>query len=182
VSVISTDIEASIRAQHLRRLTHKTIKKVTEDIEREFQFNTAIAALMEFVNGLYKYAANAEDHNRQEAIDALREAVEALLLLLSPFAPHIAEELWEATGHATSLARQRWPAYDEALIKEEVLTIPVQVNGKVRTRLQIGADWSEAQVRVASETAVCQGGWIKDASAIANFVYVPKRIVSIVVK
>jgi leucyl-tRNA synthetase len=181
-TVVSTDIEAGIRAQHLRRLTHKTIKKVTEDIEREFQFNTAIAALMEFVNGLYKYAANTDDLKRQEAIDALREAIEALLLLLTPFAPHIAEELWEATGHATSLAQQRWPAYDAALIQEEVLTIPVQVNGKVRARIEIGAEWSEVEIRAASVTAACQGGWVKDAGSIANFVYVPKRIVNIVVK
>jgi leucyl-tRNA synthetase len=181
VSVMSTDIEASIRAQHLRRLTHKTIKKVTEDIEREFQFNTAIAALMEFVNGLYKFVAEMKERTKAGEA-ALREAIDALLLLLSPFAPHIAEELWAATGHSTSLARERWPLYDAALIQEEVLTIPVQVNGKVRTRIEIGAGWSEVEVRVASVTAACQGGWVKDAGSIANFVYVPKRIVNIVVK
>jgi leucyl-tRNA synthetase len=178
---MSTDIEASIRAQHLRRLTHKTIKKVTEDIEREFQFNTAIAALMEFVNGLYKFVAEMKERTKAGEA-ALREAIDALLLLLSPFAPHIAEELWAATGHSTSLARERWPLYDAALIQEEVLTIPVQVNGKVRTRIEIGAGWSEVEVRVASVTAACQGGWVKDAGSIANFVYVPKRIVNIVVK
>ena len=173
---------ASPMASDLRRLTHKTIKKVTDDIEQEFQFNTAIAALMEFVNGLYKFGANADDLNRQEAMGAVREAIEALLLLLSPFAPHIAEDLWAATGHATVLAKQAWPTYDSALLEEEILTIPVQVNGKVRTRVQIGADWNDAQVRVATVTAVLQGGWVKDSSEIANFVYVPKRIVNIVKK
>jgi leucyl-tRNA synthetase len=182
VTVVSTDIEAGIRAQNLRRLTYRTIKKVTDDIEQEFQFNTAIAALMEFVNGLYKFGANADDLNRQEAMGAVREAIEALLLLLSPFAPHIAEELWAATGHATVLAKQAWPTYDPALLKDEILTIPVQVNGKVRTRVQIGADWNYAQVREATVTAVLQGGWVKDSSEIANFVYVPKRIVNIVKK
>ncbi len=182
VTVVSTDIEAGIRAQHLRRLTHKTIKKVTDDIECEFQFNTAIAALMEFVNGLYKYAANTDDLKRQEAIDALHEAVEALLLLLSPFTPHIAEELWAMTGHATSLAKQPWPRYEEALLQEETITIPVQINGKVRTKVPIGADWSKEQVKVASITAACQGGWVKNPSSIQNWIYVENRIVNIVVE
>ena len=182
----AASVAASSRASSvtiaLRRLTHRTIKKVTEDIEREFQFNTAIAALMEFVNGLYKFAAETKEANKADEAAAFREAIESLLLLLSPFAPHVAEELWAMTGHATSLARQRWPGYDAALLEEEVLTIPVQVNGKVRTRVQIGADWNEAQVRVATETAVFQGGWIKDTGSIADFKYVPKRIVNFVVK
>src|SRR5206468_4032993 len=78
----------------LRRLTHRTIKKVTDDIEHEFQFNTAIAALMEFVNGLYKFAAETKGKDRPDVVPALREAVNVLLVLLTPFAPHIAEELW----------------------------------------------------------------------------------------
>jgi leucyl-tRNA synthetase len=176
----STDIEAGIRAQDLRRLTHRTIKKVTEDIEREFQFNTAIAALMEFVNGLYKFAANADDLNREKALNAVREAIEALLLLLAPFAPHIAEELWAATGHATGLARQPWPAYDATLLQEEMLTIPVQVNGKVRSKLSVPAEWSKEQVIVASQTDVKVSEWIK-GKAIKNVVYVDKRLVNIVV-
>jgi leucyl-tRNA synthetase len=153
---------------------------VTEDIEREFQFNTAIAALMEFVNGLYKFAANADDLNREKALNAVREAIEALLLLLSPFAPHIAEELWAATGHATGLARQPWPAYDATLLQEEMLTIPVQVNGKVRSKLSVPAEWSKEQVIVASQTDVKVSEWIK-GKAIKNVVYVDKRLVNIVV-
>src|SRR5205823_8490648 len=116
---------ASRREQDLRRLTHRTIKKVTDDIEHEFQFNTAIAALMEFVNGLYKFAAGTKGTDQPDEVAALREAVDALLVLLTPFAPHIAEELWAATGHATTLARQPWPRYEEALLREAVLTIPI---------------------------------------------------------
>jgi leucyl-tRNA synthetase len=165
----------------LRRLTHRTIKKVTEDIEREFQFNTAIAALMEFVNGLYKFTAETKEAHKADETAALREAIEALLLLLSPFAPHVAEELWEATGHATSLARQRWPAYEAALIQEEALTIPVQVNGKLRSKVTVPADWSKEQVLAASLSDAKVGEWIK-GKTIKNKVYVDKRLVNIVVE
>ena len=171
----------SKRAQDLRRLTHKTIKKVTEDIEREFQFNTAVAALMEFVNGLYKFAAEVNDTDQPEELRALRESVETLLLLLSPFAPHIAEELWAETGHASSLARHPWPRYEEALLREEVLTIPVQVNGKLRSKLTVPADWNREQVLAASLSDVKVGEWIK-GKTIKNKVYVDKRLVNIVVE
>ena len=172
--------DAAKRTQDLRRLTHRTIRKVTEDIEREFQFNTAIAALMEFVNGLYKFTAEAHEADKAGEAAALREALEALILLLSPFAPHIAEELWALTGHATGLARQRWPAYDGALIQEEVLTIPVQVNGKVRSKVMVRADSSEDHVvRTALEDAKV-AEWIK-GKTIKKKVYVDKRLVSIVV-
>ena len=172
--------DAAKCTQDLRRLTHRTIRKVTEDIEREFQFNTAIAALMEFVNGLYKFTAEAHEADKAGEAAALREALEALILLLSPFAPHIAEELWALTGHATGLARQRWPAYDGALIQEEVLTIPVQVNGKVRSKVMVRADSSEDHVvRTALEDAKV-AEWIK-GKTIKKKVYVDKRLVNIVV-
>jgi leucyl-tRNA synthetase len=178
---LATNIEQSndeltSEAQELRRLTHRTIKKVTEDIDKEFQFNTAVAALMEFVNGLYKFTPKAPGD-----AGALREAIDALLLLLSPFAPHIAEELWAETGHATALAHVAWPQFEATLIQSDVITIPVQVNGKVRTRVEIGADWNEAQVTKATTSAVIAGGWIKEPDK-AKFVYVPLRIVNFVTK
>ena len=179
-NVSAANGEPSKKVQNLRRLTHRTIRKVTEDIEREFQFNTAIAALMEFVNGLYKVTAEAKEANRAGETAALREAINALILLLSPFAPHIAEELWAETGHATSLARERWPLYDTALIHEDVLTIPVQVNGKVRSKLSVPAEWSREQVLAASLADVKVGEWIK-GKTIKNKVYVDKRLVNIVV-
>ena len=168
------------RVSNLRRLTHRTIKKVTEDIEREFQFNTAVAALMEFVNGLYKVAAETREGGKTEEATALREAIEALLLLLSPFAPHLAEELWAATGHAASLARQAWPAFDEALLKEEILTIPVQVNGKLRSKLEVPAEWSKEQVVMAAQQDGRVREWI-EGKPVKNVVYVDKRLVNIVV-
>jgi len=162
----------------LRRLTHKTIKKVTDDIEQEFQFNTAIAALMEFVNGLYK--VDAKQAKAKTDLSAVREATETLLILLTPFAPHIAEELWTATGHAKSLAHERWPVFDDALLQEEVLTIPVQVNGKLRSKVTVPADWSKERVIAASKSDAKVGDWIK-GKTIKKVVYVEKRLVNIVV-
>src|SRR5205823_12920853 len=95
-------------SSELRRLTHRTIKKVTDDIDREFQFNTAVAALMEFVNGLYKFEMDKDGGSGHEAAHAVREAVEALLILLSPFAPHVAEERWSELGQRLGRARHRW--------------------------------------------------------------------------
>src|SRR5437868_12514278 len=152
-AVVSREIGAGALTPHgkdLQRLTHKTIKKVTDDIEREFQFNTAIAALMEFVNGLYK--VDAKQMKAKADLSAIREAIETLLILLTPFAPHIAEELWAATGHAKGLAHERWPVFDAALLQEDVLTIPIQVNGKLRSKVTVPADWSKEQVIAASKT------------------------------
>jgi Leucyl-tRNA synthetase len=134
------------RVQDLRRLTHRTIKRVTDDIEREFQFNTAIAALMEFVNGLYKFTADRDTVVQPGETAALREAVHTLILLLAPFAPHAAEELWALLGGTPSVAGQPWPQYDPALILSDRLTIPIQVNGKLRSKIDVPADWTEEQV------------------------------------
>jgi leucyl-tRNA synthetase len=167
-------------AIELRRLTHRTIKKVTEDIDREFQFNTAVAALMEFVNGLYKYVADA-DGKASGDTKALRDAIETVLILLSPFAPHIAEELWAVTGHKDILAQQPWPRYDESLIQAEILTIPVQVNGKLRSRIMVPVDWTKEQMLQAAKDDPKVTEWIKGKS-IRDEIYIPKRLVNIVVE
>ena len=169
------------RAQDLRRLTHRTIKKVTEDIDREFQFNTAVAALMEFVNGLYKFVLEAKALSGTGELAAMQEAVETLLILLCPFAPHLAEELWEQTGHAATLTRHTWPMYDDALIQASVLTIPVQVNGKVRSKLNVPADWDKARVVEAAQRDHKVQEWTH-GRAVKNVVYVDKRLVNIVLE
>jgi len=133
------------------------------------------------VNGLYKVAAEVREAKKAHEIAALREAMETLLLLLAPFAPHIAGELWAVTGRTTSLARERWPVHDAALIQEEVLTIPVQVNGKVRSKLTVPAEWSKEQVIAASQSDVKVREWIQGKN-IKNVVYVDKRLVNIVVE
>ncbi|MCK5434409.1 MAG: class I tRNA ligase family protein, partial [Dehalococcoidales bacterium] len=115
--------------RNLQRVTHKTIRKVTEDMER-LRFNTMIAALMEFTNYLsrVKEAGNVSDSDWRGSIDAL-------LLLLAPTAPHLAEELWQRTGHSYSIHNQSWPVWDKELAKDEEITLVVQVNGKLRDRI-----------------------------------------------
>lgn len=151
----------------IERLTHRTIKKVTEDIER-MDLNTAISALMVLSNELAKEEARP------------REPMEALLLLLSPFAPHLAEELWEKIGHTNTLAYEKWPAYDPALIEDDELEIAVMINGRVRTHLKIGADWSESAVEAAVLNDVKVLTQI-EGKKIVHKKYVPKKIYSLAV-
>ncbi len=132
----------------LYRKTHLTIKKVTEDIEREFHFNTAIAALMEMVNEMYDYTSGSFSPNKQAPV--LRSAVDALTLLIAPFAPHFAEELWEALGNDTSIANAGWPVHDPEAIVATEITIVVQVNGKVRSKLTLPAGTSDKDIETAA--------------------------------
>ncbi len=139
---------AESRGDRLYRKTHLTIKKVTEDIEREFHFNTAISALMEMVNEMYDYTAGGVSTDRQRTV--LRSAIDALTLLISPFAPHFAEELWASMGHPAHIANEPWPQHDpEAIIASEV-TIIVQVNGKVRSKLTLPAGTSDKDAEAAA--------------------------------
>jgi leucyl-tRNA synthetase len=178
---VSNDIEAlPARVQELRRLTHRTIKRVTDDIEREFQFNTAIAALMEFVNGLYKFTAERGGAAQPGEADALHEAVQTLILLLAPFAPHAAEELWDMLGGAPSVAAQRWPQYDPALLLSDRLTIPIQVNGKLRSKIEVPADWSKEQIveQACGDAKVAE--WLQGKSP-RKVIYVDKKLLNFVV-
>jgi leucyl-tRNA synthetase len=146
----------------LRRKTHDTIRRVTADIEERQQLNTAVSAMMELVNELYTFSEHTttggpgrrgeEDvatvgvAERRETICVVREAMEALVRLLSPFAPHTAEEMWERLGHEAPLSDAVWPAYDAAVAKADEIVIPVQVNGKVRSRLTVPADTPEQEL------------------------------------
>ncbi len=125
----------------LHRKTHQTIRKVTRDIEDNFHFNTAISAVMELVNTLHSVTGTEAKEEVNPAI--IREAVKSTILLLHPMVPHICEELWEKIGHQNSLNREKWPTYDPEAAKEDELTIVLQVNGKVRSRLQVSADITE---------------------------------------
>ncbi len=135
------------RGDRLYRKTHLTIKKVTEDIEREFHFNTAISALMELVNEMYDYASGGVS-DKQPAV--LRSAIDALTLLLAPFAPHFAEELWESLGNKTSIAHASWPQHDPEAIVASEITVVVQVNGKVRSKLTLPAGTSDKDIESAA--------------------------------
>jgi leucyl-tRNA synthetase len=146
----------------LRRKTHDTIRRVTSDIEERVHLNTAVSALMELVNELYAFSegtahgaptraeAPVARVERPQTIAVLCEAVGALVVMISPFAPHMAEELWEMLGHAGGLARASWPSYDAELAKADEVVVPVQINGKVRARLTVAANLSEDDLREAA--------------------------------
>lgn len=157
----------------LKRIEARTIKKVGEDIGVRRAFNTAVSALMEYTNALYQHLAAVPAHEQQTLL-------ETLVLLLAPLAPHLTEELWHHLGHETSVHRSTWPSYDPVWLQESEVEIVVQINGKVRGRLTIGADWSEEAIRdaaLAEESVVphLQGRTIK------KVVVVPSRLVNVVV-
>jgi leucyl-tRNA synthetase len=165
------DLEAAERG--LRRLTHRTIKKVTEDMEA-FRFNTMIAALMEFNNHLLRAKGTALAET-----EAWQEAVRTLLLLLAPSCPHITEELWERLGLPYSIHDQRWPEWDPELAKEEQVTIVVQVNSRVRDRVVASVSASDEEVKQA---ALATAGAQRHIAGkqIKRIVYVPGKLVNIV--
>jgi len=161
--------------KELRHRTHRTIRKVTEDLER-FHFNTMLASLMEFTNYLAKVALE-----RTVSASAWREAVDALLLLLAPTAPHIAEELWTGTGHAYSIHNQSFPIWEESLAAEEQVTLVIQVNGKLRDRVAVPASITESEAR---ELAVSQPR-VKahlEGKEVTRLIYVPRKLVNLVVR
>ncbi|NOX55199.1 MAG: class I tRNA ligase family protein, partial [Planctomycetes bacterium] len=151
-----------------QRLLHKTIKAVTEDIEK-LSFNTAISRMMEFVNEM----------GTQEPRP--KSAMETFVLLLSPFAPHIAEELWELLGHDQTLAYEPWPEYDESLLAEAEIEIPVQVNGKLRGRITVPANADQETMRQAAEQHEAVARHLT-GKTIVKVITVPGRMVNFVVK
>jgi leucyl-tRNA synthetase len=165
--------EADVRA--LRRRVHQAIKKATEDMEA-FSFNTYIANLMELNNTLLK-----AKETPVYGTPAWEEAMETLLLLLAPPCPHIAEELWARTGRAYSIHQQPWPQWDEAAAAEETFTLVVQVNGRVRDRMDVSVDIEEEQ---AKELALASEGAKRhtEGKRIARVIYVPGRLVNIVAR
>jgi leucyl-tRNA synthetase len=168
--------EKAIRVtKELKHITHKTMKKVTEDLER-FRFNTMLAALMEFTNYLNKV-------REEQIVDpaAWREAIDTLLLLIAPTAPHIAEELWARTGHSYSIHNQAFPAWDEELAAEEEFNLVIQVNGKLRDRVKVPVSIAEQE---AQELALGREHVRRyvEGRQVTRIIYVPRRLVNIVVK
>src|SRR5580765_2299166 len=151
--------ECSDAERQLRRKTHDTIRRVTSDIEDRMHLNTSVSSLMELVNELYDFSegtahgvptrgdAPAGRTERPQTIAALREAIDALVVMISPFAPHMAEELWQMLGHPDTLAAAKWPTFDAAVAKAAEVVVPVQVNGKLRARITAPADASEDELR-----------------------------------
>jgi leucyl-tRNA synthetase len=177
----------------LRRKTHDTIRRVTVDVEERQHLNTAVSALMELVNELYAFCEQTATGSvgrrnegdvavleRAETVAVVKEAVEALVCLVSPFAPHMAEELWERLGHGNGLQAASWPSYDEEVARAEEIVVPVQVNGKVRSRLTVpaGANDDELRERALADPAVA--AHIGDRE-VRNVVVARGRLVNIVV-
>jgi leucyl-tRNA synthetase len=154
---------------------HQTIRKVTEDLDR-FKFNTALASLMEYSNSL-----NQAWERKGIDSSSWEDAIEKLLLMMTPLAPHISEELWERTGHEYSIHNQSLPEWDAALAADEEITLVVQVNGRLRDRIQVPASISEAG---ATETALASENVKRytEGKTIAKVIYVPSRLVNIVAK
>lgn len=161
--------------KELYALTQKTIKRVTEDIESEFHFNTAIAAIMELVNEIYKYEGREDKGN----LWVLKEPLETVVLLLSPMVPHIAEELWEVLGKKVSIFDTPWLEYDKEAIKEEEMVIVIQVNGKLRGKIILPVDCQEEEIKNLALKEVEEK--IKDKQ-IKKVILVPGKLVNIVVE
>ncbi|MDH5699358.1 MAG: class I tRNA ligase family protein, partial [Nitrospirota bacterium] len=171
----------SVLLPQLQRATHQTIKKVTEDLERGFQFNTAIAALMEFVNELYKFWKEYPGEVLTVAERAAwRTTVETLLLLLAPFAPHVTEELWETLGKRPGMSRQAWPDFDPVLVASAEWTIPLQVNGKLRSKIVVPAGSTKEQIIAGAQEDPKLAEWLQGKAA-RKIIYVEQKLVNFVI-
>jgi leucyl-tRNA synthetase len=189
-----TSLNAAEKA--LRRKTHETIRRVTIDIEARQQLNTAVSAMMELVNELYAFSdttvtggparridedvEHAGEVERAETICVLREAAEALIRMLSPFAPHTAEELWVSLGHETGLTAAPWPEFRAEIARADEIVVPVQINGKVRARLTVPADTQEAELERLARADKAVEPYLAGRT-VKKVVVAKGRLVSIVV-
>jgi leucyl-tRNA synthetase len=160
-------------AQALRKL-HQTVRKITRDFDNRWHFNTSIAALMELLNELHAAEPGMSGTAR-------RECAEKLVLLLAPFAPFAAEELWAGLGRQGPVFQQAWPGFDENLAREEMLEIPVQVNGKLRGRVQVAHGASQADVEAAAHADANVAAHTA-GKAVVKVIFVPAKLLNIVVK
>jgi leucyl-tRNA synthetase len=175
----STEVSDNERARSIRRLAHRTIKKVTEDIENRFHFNTAVAAVMEMTNEIGRITPD-EAAGSTELAAALREALRMVVVLLSPFVPHIAEELWEALGEQPGMTRVPWPSFDPAHLIQEELLIVIQVNGKKRGEITVPADAPEDDIKAAALEAPNVKRFL-EGKTLRKAVLVPGRLLNLVV-
>jgi leucyl-tRNA synthetase len=169
----------SAESQALLRKLHQTIRKITEDFAGRWHFNTCIAAIMELVNALIAAEGAIGEGKVPDAV--LGEILRTLVLLMAPFAPHLAFELWEQIGETGDLLRAPWPKFDEALAREEQIEIPVQINGKLRAVVTVAADADEEALKAAAMkdekiAALLEG------KEVARIIVVPRKLINIVVK
>jgi len=165
--------DGSADAQVLRKL-HRTLRKITEDFDSRWHFNTSIAAIMELVNELYANEAKISP-------PAMGQTIEILTLMLAPFAPYLAQELWEEQGYDTPVFKHDWPAYDPELTRETEVEIVVQINGKVRLRLNVPADLDQVQMASLVEDDDRVQTLIA-GKTVVKIIAVPGKLLNIVVK
>ncbi|MBN1880157.1 leucine--tRNA ligase [bacterium] len=166
----------------LRQKTHAAIKRISQDFDGRYRFNTSISACMEIVNYLYAMEIPEGGHPDYSATRAVvREAVRAMIQVLNPFAPHIMEELWSLLGGSALLATGPWPAWDEAIAREKMIEIPVQVNGKIRTRLEVPADTPDEILEELVRNDETVNSWLNGQS-IGKIIIVPNRLINVVIK
>ena len=170
------DVSALTESQkELRRKTHQTIAKISDDIGRRHSFNTAVAAAMELMNAINKLA---DDTVQGHAV--ARESLEAVVVMLSPMVPHICHALWQELGHQSALIDQRWPAVDESALELDLIEMVVQVNGKLRARLIVSVDASKEAIEAKALADENVQRYI-EGKEVRKVIVVPGRLVSIVV-
>lgn len=167
----------SLRTNRLRIIMHQTIRKVSEDIEKRYHLNTAISSIMEFFNQIKKEKQDLRRNHEGKKL--LNEAIEKLILLLSPFAPHVCEELWERMGHKSFLIRTSWPSFDPRFAREEKVTIVVQINGKLRDKFEAARDLPEEQIRERT-LGLSRIQNLIEEKEVKKIIYIKNRLVNIV--
>ena len=177
VAADSSRVPSADGLKELRRRIHWTIKKVTDDIEQRFHFNTAIAAIMELHNTVS--AVSGDDLQQEGGAALVKAALETEIVLLAPFVPHVTSELWERLGHDENLAEVAWPEYDEAALVQENRLIVVQVNGKLRGKVSVPADAEAEHIETTAMADPRVASFI-DGRLIRRVVQVPGRLVNIV--
>ncbi len=173
--VADTDIGQDKAALDLRHKAHSTLAKVTDDFDRRQTYNTAVAAVMELLNAVYK-----ADLSQPAQRAAVREALEISVLVLAPVVPHITHQLWYALGHSTPVIDARWPTVDESALARDTLTYAVQVNGKVRAQIEVAADAEQADIEAAAQAEPNVQKFTAGKS-VRRVIVVPKKLVNIVV-
>ena len=169
--------------EEIQKKLHQTVKKVTESIEDDFHFNTAIAAVMELLNDMTTYKQEVIDKNdvSTESKKIWKEVLDKVILLIAPFAPHIADELWEIIGNKTFTFEEEWPTFEEELTKEHKMNLVVQINGKIRETIpaKIGLPKEEYEKLAFDSEKIKKA---IEGKEIVKVIVVPNKLVNIVVK
>ncbi len=161
--------------QDLNFVLHNVIKGISEDADK-FQFNTVVSRLMELTNALYRY----DNQQTEKNVAFLAAVVNDLIRLMAPFAPHFSEEMWERLGNSYSVFHEAWPTFDPAALVRDVIEMPVQVNGRLRDKIEVAADASEEEIREIALAAEKVVPYLEGV-AVRKVIIIPKRVVNIVV-